>query len=102
MEDSVFRTWLVWEMHANVMRMASISGVGDEDYFAKALLDYEAEYGVPFTLRHYYENASINLNVDDGRDEEDNVQKLNAYRHGKTKRGLKERGRSIGIVSNYE
>ncbi|GKA99472.1 hypothetical protein Tco_0827466 [Tanacetum coccineum] len=29
------------------MRMAPISRVGDEDYFAKALLDYEAEYGVP-------------------------------------------------------
>ncbi|GJY33797.1 hypothetical protein Tco_0418266 [Tanacetum coccineum] len=29
-----------------------LRGVGDEDYFAKALLDYEAEYGVSFTLRH--------------------------------------------------
>ncbi|GJX67540.1 hypothetical protein Tco_0303267 [Tanacetum coccineum] len=29
-----------------------MSGAEDEDYFATALLDYEAEFGVPFTLRH--------------------------------------------------
>nr|GEW63181.1 hypothetical protein [Tanacetum cinerariifolium] len=28
------------------------SGAGDEDYFNKELIDYEAELGVPFTLRH--------------------------------------------------
>ncbi|GJW57422.1 hypothetical protein Tco_0104153 [Tanacetum coccineum] len=28
------------------------SGARDEDYFNKALLDYEAEFGVPFTLCH--------------------------------------------------
>ncbi|GJS94831.1 gamma-glutamyltranspeptidase 1 [Tanacetum coccineum] len=31
------------------------SGAGDEDYFNKALLDYEVEFGVPFTLRHCWE-----------------------------------------------
>ncbi|GKA34441.1 gamma-glutamyltranspeptidase 1 [Tanacetum coccineum] len=31
------------------------SGAGDEDYFNKALLDYEVKFGVPFTLRHSWE-----------------------------------------------
>nr|GEY95057.1 hypothetical protein [Tanacetum cinerariifolium] len=48
---------------------APMSGAGDEDYFAKALLDYEAEYRVPFTLCHCWD-ASINLNVDGGDNEE--------------------------------
>nr|GEX80817.1 hypothetical protein [Tanacetum cinerariifolium] len=43
------------------------SGAGDEDYYAKALLDYEAEHGIVW-------DASINLNVDVGDDEEDEVQ----------------------------
>ncbi|GKD73550.1 RNA-directed DNA polymerase, eukaryota [Tanacetum coccineum] len=90
-----------------------MSGARDKDYLANALLDYEAEYGVPFTLRHCWEvlrkslkwmdgevlkfdgkkkdakryktsrsssfnieprDASINLNVDVGDDEEDGVQ----------------------------
>ncbi|GKB67805.1 U1 small nuclear ribonucleoprotein C-like protein [Tanacetum coccineum] len=31
------------------------SGAGDEDYFNRALLDYEAEHGMQFTLRHCWE-----------------------------------------------
>nr|GEU89813.1 hypothetical protein [Tanacetum cinerariifolium] len=42
-------------VHANVMRMALISGAKDENYFTKALFDYEAEYRVPFTLNHCWE-----------------------------------------------
>ncbi|GKA84008.1 hypothetical protein Tco_0805603 [Tanacetum coccineum] len=87
-----------------------MSEAGDEDYFTKALLDYEAEYEVAFTLHHCwrvlrkylkwmdsevpnfeakkiytkrykssrfssfnpdFRDASINLNVDGGDDEED-------------------------------
>ncbi|GKC59687.1 hypothetical protein Tco_1087285 [Tanacetum coccineum] len=43
-------------VHANVMRIAQASRPGDEDYFATTLLDYEAEFGVPFTLRHCWED----------------------------------------------
>nr|GEX67743.1 hypothetical protein [Tanacetum cinerariifolium] len=41
-----------YRLHANVMRQAQSSGVRNEDYFAKALSDYKAEFEVPFTLRH--------------------------------------------------
>ncbi|GKD12192.1 hypothetical protein Tco_1196599 [Tanacetum coccineum] len=72
-------------VHDNVARMAQESGAGDEDYFNKALLDYEAKFGLPFTLRHCWEtsgsssfntesgDASINLNVDAGDDDENEV-----------------------------
>ncbi|GKD47796.1 hypothetical protein Tco_1276772 [Tanacetum coccineum] len=102
-------------VHDNVMRRAHASRAVDEDYFATTLLDYEAEYEVPFTLRHYWKvsrkssilmgsevpkfdgkkkdtkryktygsssfntesgDASINLNVDVGDDEEDEVEEL--------------------------
>ncbi|GKB71534.1 ribonuclease H-like domain-containing protein [Tanacetum coccineum] len=94
------------------MRWAHESRAGDEDYYARALLDYEAEHGMSFTLHHCWEvlkgspkwmdtkgpnfatkhqaskryktfgsisfntdseDASINLNVDVGDDEEDVV-----------------------------
>nr|GEW35690.1 ribonuclease H-like domain-containing protein [Tanacetum cinerariifolium] len=71
------------------MRRAQESRTGDEDYFNRALLDYEAETGVPFKLRHCWEvlkgspkwmqkfgKASINLNVDVGDDKEDEVQEI--------------------------
>ncbi|GKE02926.1 hypothetical protein Tco_1390909 [Tanacetum coccineum] len=71
------------------MHRALISGAEDEDYFTKALLDYEAEYGVlkEIDAKRYkssgsslfnpdYEDASINLNVDGGDDEEDEVQEV--------------------------
>nr|GEX55918.1 hypothetical protein [Tanacetum cinerariifolium] len=38
-------------VHANVLRRAHDSGAKDEDYFNKALLDYEYVFRVPFTLR---------------------------------------------------
>ncbi|GJV83857.1 putative reverse transcriptase domain-containing protein [Tanacetum coccineum] len=99
-------------VHDNVARMAQESGAGDEDYFNKALLDYEAEFGLPFTLRHCWEvlkyspkwlkqvvpkysksskksktsgsssfntesgDASINLNVDAGDDDENEVHEI--------------------------
>ncbi|GKB78538.1 hypothetical protein Tco_0945433 [Tanacetum coccineum] len=37
------------------MRSLQESGVGDEDYYNRALLDYEAETEVPFKLRHCWE-----------------------------------------------
>ncbi|GJU27873.1 retrotransposon protein, putative, ty1-copia subclass [Tanacetum coccineum] len=86
------------------MRKAHASGAGDEDYFAMILLDYEAEYEVPFTLRHCWkvlrkslilmgsEVPNINLNVDVGDDEEDEVEEL-ARPMGRDKaKGLKKKG----------
>ncbi|GKF66816.1 hypothetical protein Tco_0193333 [Tanacetum coccineum] len=35
------------------------SGAEDEDYIQKALIDYEAEYGAPFTLRHCWEVKKV-------------------------------------------
>ncbi|GKB43948.1 hypothetical protein Tco_0888890 [Tanacetum coccineum] len=65
------------------------SGVGDKDYFAKALLDYEAEFGVRLcfviagsktsgssSFNTESRDASINLNADIGDDDEDDVQEL--------------------------
>ncbi|GJR32799.1 hypothetical protein Tco_1109031 [Tanacetum coccineum] len=42
-------------VYNNVMRSLQESGVGDEDYYNRALLDYEAETEVPFKLRHCWE-----------------------------------------------
>ncbi|GKD28766.1 zinc finger BED domain-containing protein RICESLEEPER 2-like protein [Tanacetum coccineum] len=118
-------------VHTNVMRKAHVSGARDEDYFATTVLDYEAEFGVPFTLRHYWEvlrkslkwmkfevlnfaankkygkrykiaefssfntesgDASINLNVDVGDDEEDGVQELARLMGRDKAKGLKKKG----------
>nr|GEU54831.1 hypothetical protein [Tanacetum cinerariifolium] len=66
----------------NVLR-AHASEAGDKDYFAMALLDYEAEHGIPFifvivrsSFNTEFGDASINLNVDVGDDEEDEVHEL--------------------------
>ncbi|GKC61498.1 hypothetical protein Tco_1089096 [Tanacetum coccineum] len=60
----------------------------DECYYNMALLDCEAEFGVQFTLRHCWEtsgsssfntesrDASFNLNVDAGDEDENKVQEL--------------------------
>nr|GEY01559.1 hypothetical protein [Tanacetum cinerariifolium] len=40
---------------------AHMSGAGDEDYFVKALLDYEAEYRVSFILHHCWEDKAKGL-----------------------------------------
>ncbi|GKB64301.1 hypothetical protein Tco_0920487 [Tanacetum coccineum] len=42
------------------MRREQASGAGDKDYFATTLLDYEAEFGIPFTLPHCWESSSVN------------------------------------------
>ncbi|GJZ29012.1 zinc finger BED domain-containing protein RICESLEEPER 2-like protein [Tanacetum coccineum] len=42
-------------VYTNVIRRAHASGARDKDYFAMALLDYEAEHGMSFTLRHCWE-----------------------------------------------
>ncbi|GKA38640.1 hypothetical protein Tco_0731191 [Tanacetum coccineum] len=67
----------------NVMRMAQDSGAGDEDYYNRALLDYEAETGSGEGSDNRYKTfgsssfniesgeASINMNVDVGDDDED-------------------------------
>ncbi|GKC60654.1 hypothetical protein Tco_1088252 [Tanacetum coccineum] len=100
------------ETYGNVIRKAQESGSRDEDYYNRALLDYEAKHGMSFTPRHCWKvlkgslkwmetevpkflsnpqaskryktsgssyfntefgDASINLNVDVGDDEKDEV-----------------------------
>nr|GEY55376.1 RNA-directed DNA polymerase, eukaryota [Tanacetum cinerariifolium] len=74
------------------------SGAGDEDYYSRALLDYEAEHGMSFTL---FWDASINLNVDVGDDEEDEVQELRrSMRKDKVKYLKKKWPRSSGSSSS--
>ncbi|GJX35894.1 hypothetical protein Tco_0247451 [Tanacetum coccineum] len=41
--------------YANVMRRVHESGARDEDYYNRALLNYEAEQGMQFTLCHCWE-----------------------------------------------
>ncbi|GJZ15428.1 hypothetical protein Tco_0551105 [Tanacetum coccineum] len=103
-------------VYANVMRRVQESGAGDEDYYARALLDYEAEHGMQFTLHHCWEryktsgsgsfntesgDASINLNVDVGDDGEDEVQELRRPIGRDKAKGLKKKGsRSLGSSSS--
>ncbi|GJR93029.1 hypothetical protein Tco_0265203 [Tanacetum coccineum] len=93
-------------VYANVMRRTQESGAGDEDYYARALLDYEAEHGMSFTPRYCWEvikvwDASINLNVDVGDDEEDEVQELRRPMRKDKVKGLKKKGpRSSGSSSS--
>lgn len=45
----------IFGVYNNLKRSAPISGAGDEDYYNTAMLNYEADYGVHFTLRHCWE-----------------------------------------------
>ncbi|GJV65113.1 hypothetical protein Tco_1475941 [Tanacetum coccineum] len=76
-------------VYANVMRRVQESGDGDEGYYARALLDYEDEHGMSFTLCHYDEKDKMNA-VERlmGRDKKESFEE--------------ERGRSIGIAIKYE
>ncbi|GJW19093.1 hypothetical protein Tco_0026529 [Tanacetum coccineum] len=56
------------EVYGNVMRRMRESGASDVDYYARALMDYEAEPN--------YRETSINLNTNVGDDDEDEVQKI--------------------------
>ncbi|GJR93034.1 hypothetical protein Tco_0265208 [Tanacetum coccineum] len=92
-------------VYANFMRRTQDSGAGDEDYYARALLDYEVEHGMSFTLRHYWEvlnvwDASINLNVDVGDDEEDEVQELRRLMSKDKVKGLKKKGPKLSGSSS--
>nr|GEU30588.1 hypothetical protein [Tanacetum cinerariifolium] len=42
-------------VYSNVMRMAQESGTRDEDYVQKAMVDYQAETGLPFKFRHCWD-----------------------------------------------
>ncbi|GJR76277.1 glutathione S-transferase T3-like protein [Tanacetum coccineum] len=42
-------------VYGNVLRRLQESGASDEDYYAMALVDYEAETGTTFKLRHCWE-----------------------------------------------
>ncbi|GJV26523.1 hypothetical protein Tco_1379218 [Tanacetum coccineum] len=69
-------------VYGNVMRRLQESGASDQDYYARALVDYEVETGTTFKLYHCWEilkesvEASINLNAKIGNDEEDEVQEI--------------------------
>ncbi|GJS82765.1 ALP1-like protein [Tanacetum coccineum] len=43
------------DRQTNVMRMAQESGVGDEDYVQKAMIQYQAETRLPFKFRHCWD-----------------------------------------------
>ena len=45
-------------VYNNVKHMYPMSGVGDEDYYNTTTLNYEAEYGVKFTLKPLLENRA--------------------------------------------
>ncbi|GKE61859.1 hypothetical protein Tco_1512226 [Tanacetum coccineum] len=89
-------------VHTNVMRKAHASGARDEDYFATTVLDYEAEFGKKYGKRYKIAefssfntesgDASINLNVDVGDDEEDEVQELARLMGRDKAKGLKKKG----------
>ncbi|GJV61128.1 hypothetical protein Tco_1467228 [Tanacetum coccineum] len=81
------------------------SGAEDEDYYARALLDYEAKYGMSFTLRHCWEVLKVHPieqslgNIGDA--EEDEVQELRrpmAICQGQSERFEEERVEIIGII----
>nr|GEV00804.1 hypothetical protein [Tanacetum cinerariifolium] len=85
-------------VYVNVVRRVQASGAGDEDYFAMALLDYEAEHRMSFTLCHCGSSsntesgdASINLNVHVGNDEEDGVKELRRLMGRDKAKGLKKK-----------
>nr|GEZ89475.1 hypothetical protein [Tanacetum cinerariifolium]GFA16800.1 hypothetical protein [Tanacetum cinerariifolium] len=66
--------------YPNIASLAQANGAENENYNAMALLDYQAGHGMSFTLRHCWEfiqhrvwDASINLNVDVGDEDEDEV-----------------------------
>ncbi|GJX57120.1 putative ribonuclease H-like domain-containing protein [Tanacetum coccineum] len=79
------------------------SGARDEDYFNKALLDYEAEFGVPFTLHHCWEvlkyspkwlmivlTCNVTLHGDD--DENDVQGNSKIFGQGQRRSRLKKKG----------
>nr|GEW34957.1 hypothetical protein [Tanacetum cinerariifolium] len=70
-------------------QIAQESGASNEDYFERALMDYQAEIKATFKYRHCWEifknspkwmkkseKASINLNTNAGDDDEDEVQEI--------------------------
>ncbi|GKC50027.1 hypothetical protein Tco_1072772 [Tanacetum coccineum] len=84
---------------------AQMSGAGDQDYFEKALLDYEAEYGVPFgwilnSFNTESGDARINLNVDVGDDNEDEVQAVERPMGMDKAKGLKKKGARVSGSSS--
>ncbi|GKE94366.1 hypothetical protein Tco_1579221, partial [Tanacetum coccineum] len=94
------------------------SRAGDENYFNKVLLDYEAKFGVQFTLRHYWErnktsgsssfnieseDTSFNLNVDAGDEDENEVQEVprpmgRDKAKGSKKKGVGSSGSSMNMI----
>nr|GEU31594.1 hypothetical protein [Tanacetum cinerariifolium] len=134
-----------YRMYGNVMRRLKKSGTGDEDYYNRALLDYEAKIGVLFKLYNCWEDlkgslkwmetevlkflamsgedsgkryktsgsssfntdfgeASINLNVDVGDDEEDEVREIRRpIGRDKTNGSMNKKGqRALGSSSTND
>ncbi|GKF81543.1 hypothetical protein Tco_0240145 [Tanacetum coccineum] len=95
--------------------MAQDNRAGDEYYFNKALLDYEAKFGVPFTLCHCWEtsgsssfntksrDASFNSNVDAGDKDKNEVQEAPRpidmdKARGSKKKGARSSGSSMNMI----
>ncbi|GJR21331.1 hypothetical protein Tco_0969858 [Tanacetum coccineum] len=89
-------------VHANVMLRAHANGAGDEDCFTTALLDFEAEFEKKDAKRSntsgfssFYTksgDASINLNVNAGDDDEDEVHELQRPISRDKAKGSKKKG----------
>nr|GEU79188.1 hypothetical protein [Tanacetum cinerariifolium] len=72
-----------------------LNGASDVDYLQKALIDYQAEYGVPFTLLQCWEESgegSINLNTtvrDEAENEVEEVRRPKPMGRDQAKRKVK-------------
>nr|GEV46485.1 hypothetical protein [Tanacetum cinerariifolium] len=95
-------------VHANVTCRAQMSGARGEDYFVKALLNYDAESGAKryktsrsSSFNMEYRDASINMNFDVGDDEKDDMQAVERPMGMDKIFFEEERGGSIRIVK-YE
>ncbi|GJV28486.1 uncharacterized mitochondrial protein-like protein [Tanacetum coccineum] len=101
------------EVHGNVMRRLQESGAGDKDYYNRALLDYKAKTRVSEGSGKRYKKSgsssfntefgktSINLNVDVGDDEEDEVHKIQRpIGRDKAKGSMKKKGQRVSGSSS--
>nr|GEW16813.1 hypothetical protein [Tanacetum cinerariifolium] len=84
------------------------SGASEEDYYARALLNYEAETGRQeiqdiwvWFVQHKSREASINMNVDVGDDGKDEVREIRRpIGRDKAKDAMKKKGpRASGLSS---
>nr|GEZ94838.1 hypothetical protein [Tanacetum cinerariifolium]GEZ97119.1 hypothetical protein [Tanacetum cinerariifolium]GFA03984.1 hypothetical protein [Tanacetum cinerariifolium] len=111
MKDAGFWCEVLQYMKSKTKQLKE-SGASDEDYYARALVDYEVETETTFKLRSKrykssgsssfnieFVKASINLNAKVGDDEEDEVKEIQRpIGKDKAKDVAKKRVESIEIV----